>query len=115
MDITSSRKKSPASLTKTPAAKPKTERPSFAAANRQEFEDSYDTAPDLIERVRQARAAAERKMREFSGDWNDYVLVAKIVGQKASRAEEQRLKDGAPLIENKGQMPFSFGVSEERP
>jgi hypothetical protein len=126
VDITSSRKRSSASSTKNaegktqartesktgPKTDPKAERPSFAASHPEEFAGSYETSPDLIERVRQARTAAERRMREFSGNWNDYTLVATVIGQKSARAQEQK---SAAVAKDKRQMPFAFEASEHKP
>ena len=92
MDTQSSQKRSPRASAKskrsTVEAASESSRPSFAASNPQSFEGQYDSSGDTVERVRQARAAAERKMNAFSGDLADYVLVRRVVGQKSLRERQ---------------------------
>lgn len=99
MDTANSQKRSPRSSAKSKRSSVEPgsdkQRPSFADSNPDEFEERYDHSFDMVERVRRARAAAERKMNAFSGNLEDYVLVRKIVGQKSVR-ERQAASTLAP-------------------
>lgn len=110
MDTQNSQKRSPRSSVKSKrsSVEPETDatRPSFAESNPGEFEERYDRSFDLVERVRRARAAAQKKMDAFSGNLDDYVLVRKIVGQKSIR-EQQAAAKASPPAEG-GQVCLDF-------
>lgn len=110
MDTQNSQKRSPRSSVKSKrsSVEPETDaaRSSFEESNPSEFEERYDRSFDLVERVRRARAAAQKKMDAFSGNLDDYVLVRKIVGQKSIR-ERQAASKASPPVEG-GQADFDF-------
>lgn len=110
MDTQNSQKRSPRSSVKSKrsSVEPETDatKPSFAESNLSEFEERYDRSFDLVERVRRARAAAQKKMDAFSGNLDDYVLVRKIVGQKSIR-ERQAASQASPP-EGGAQSGFDF-------
>ncbi len=94
MDTANSQKRSPRSSVKSKRSTTGSgeELPSYAESNPDEFQDRYDNSVDMVERVRRARSAAEKKRNAFSGNLDDYVLVRTLVGQKSIR-EQQRAAD----------------------
>ncbi len=50
----------------------------------------------MVERVRRARAAAEKKMNAFSGNLADYTLFRRIVGQKSTRDQAGAMEQPSP-------------------
>ena len=116
MDTQSSQKRSPRASAKskrsTVEAASEYSRPSFAASNPQSFEGQYDSSGDTVERVRQARAAADRKMNAFSGDLADYVLVRRVVGQKSSREQQLAQSAAGPssMGDRQAALPFTHAA-----
>ncbi len=117
MDTQNSQKKSPrdSAKSKRTSVEPNDEgqRPSFAASNPEEFSGRYDQSFDMVERVRLARAAAERKMNAFSGNLENYVLVRRIVGQKSVREREAAAAEQPSPSETGSQPSFNFVARED--
>lgn len=114
MDITSSQKRStPNSATTNKDAKtavpPEGRRPPYA-----DQDEPYDRSFDMVERIRLAREAAERKMDRFSGNLDDYVLVRKIVGQKSIREQQRELEEqGRSAQTGAGDPQLSLDLDKE--
>ncbi len=110
MDITSSQKRSTHSSAKTN----ETPRPAEPQASLDD--ESEDHSFDIVERVRKAREASERRMSQFSGNLADYTLVRRIKGRKSEiererLAAEAALKDGTSAG-NKVQLPLDWSEGE---
>lgn len=106
MDITSSQKRSTHSSAKTSEKPRSSEQP---ASQEDEYEDH---SFDMVERVRKAREASERRMARFSGNLADYTLVRRIQGRK-SEIDKERLavaekSAGRESTEDKVQLPFDW-------
>lgn len=106
MDITSSQKKSTHNSAKTSEKPRSSEQP---ASQEDEYEDH---SFDMVDRVRKAREASERRMARFSGNLADYTLVRRIQGRK-SEIERERLAAEATSVESastssKVQLPFDW-------
>jgi len=85
------------------------ERPHRSPSGR-DHEKYYDDSDDLVERVRRAKEAAQRKIEEF-GDPSEYI-VTKIYGRrtdidysKPPKEEETAVTPAAPGASNVSQEP----------